>query len=134
MSCGSYFFYANAKSGELKKATRRELEDFLREDPTNEVGYDWYFEKHRLIFRLIANAAKRRIRAALVVVEYEFGWGDLLYEEVANLMVGAELHDGSKVYFSVESDVLYDSAEELIGSWEGVSAVKLHDETWYCFW
>jgi hypothetical protein len=133
MSCGSYFFYANAKTAELRKATRRELEEFLRGDPTNEVGYAWWFEKHTLIFRLIANAAKKSIRAALVVVDYDFGSGEWLYEEVANLMVGAELHDGSRAYFSVENDMLYDSAEELISSWEGVSEVKLHDETWYWF-
>mgnify|MGYP001109532394 CR=1 FL=1 len=133
MSCGSFFFYANAKTMELKKATRRELEEFLTEDPTNDFDYAYSFEKHRLIFRLMANAARKRIRTALVVVEYEFIWGNWLYEDAANLMVGAELHDGRRAYFSLENDMLYDSAEELISSWEGVSEVKLHDEMWYWF-
>ena len=116
---------------ELKKPTLRELEDFLREDPTNEIHYA--FEKQKLIFRLMANTARKHIRAALVVVEYEFGWVDLFYERVANFMVGAQLDDGRRVHFSVESDTLYNSAEELINSWEGVSQVRLHDEMWYWF-
>ena len=131
MSCGSYFFYAHTQAVELKKPTRRELEDFLREDPTNEIHYA--FEKQKLIFRLMANTARKHIRAALVVVEYEFGWVDLFYEGVANFMVGAQLDDGRRVHFSVESDTLYNSAEELINSWEGVSQVRLHDEMWYWF-
>jgi len=116
-----------------KNPTRADLVAFLEKDDTDEQVSNPRLESdvqlYEATFTLKENLQAAYLRAAIALVEYDYGITGGRSHVILTPMLCADLEGEGRVYFSPMNDKLYASPEELLGDSWLISDIRITKTT-----